>query len=142
MRAMAISALWDKSTDKIVITHLPEMKGATPTRAIHANTAAGIRLQQPRCIRKHMLKIFVGNLSPDTREAELRDLFAQHGAVRSIKLASDIFTGKCRGIGFIEMEGHEARAAMAALNGSIFKGQAIKVNEERPRDKRFGRGRR
>ena len=89
-----------------------------------------------------MLKIFVGNLSPDTRETELRDLFAQHGAVRSIKLAADIFTGKCRGIGFIEMEGHEARAAMAALNGSMFKGQAIKVNEERPRDKRFGRGRR
>jgi len=83
-----------------------------------------------------MRKIFVGNLSPDTREAELTELFAQHGTVRSIRLVSDVFTGACRGFGFIEMEGHEARAAIAALNGTTFKGRPIKVNEERPRDKR------
>jgi RNA recognition motif-containing protein len=90
-----------------------------------------------------MLKMYVGNLSPDTREADVRELFAQHGKVRSIRLASDVFTGRCRGFGFVEMEGHEARAAIAALNGMMFKGQQIKVNEERPRDKRAGgRGRR
>ncbi|MDE2089213.1 MAG: RNA-binding protein [Gammaproteobacteria bacterium] len=83
-----------------------------------------------------MLKIFVGNLSPDTREADLQELFAHHGTVRSIKMAADVFTGKCRGFGFIEMEGHEARAAMAALNGATFKGRPLKVNEERPRDRR------
>lgn len=83
-----------------------------------------------------MLKMFVGNLSPDTREADLRELFAPHGKVRSVRLTTDVFSGKCRGFGFIEMEGHEARAAMAALNGSTFKGQSIKVNEERPREQR------
>lgn len=88
-----------------------------------------------------MLKIFIGNLSPDTREEELRELFMQHGTVRSLKMAADVFTGKCRGFGFVEMEGHEARAAMAALNGSTFKGRPLKVNEERPRDRR-GPGRR
>jgi RNA recognition motif-containing protein len=83
-----------------------------------------------------MLTIFVGNLAPDTREAELRDLFAQHGTVRSLRMVADVFTGACRGIGFIEMEGHEARAAMAALNGKMFKGRSLKVNQERPRDRR------
>lgn len=86
-----------------------------------------------------MKKLFVGNLSPDTSEAEVRELFSQHGTVRSIRLASDVFTRRCRGFGFIEMEGHEARAAIAALNGVMFKGRPLKVNEERPREKRHGR---
>jgi RNA recognition motif-containing protein len=83
-----------------------------------------------------MLTIFVGNLAPDTREAELRDLFAQHGTVRSLRMVADVFTGACRGIGFVEMEGHEARAAIAALNGKMFKGRPLRVNQERPRDRR------
>lgn len=83
-----------------------------------------------------MLTIFVGNLAPDTREAELRELFAQHGTVRSLRMVADVFTGTCRGIGFVEMEGHEARAAMAALNGKMFKGRPLKVNQERPRERR------
>ena len=82
-----------------------------------------------------MLKMFVGNLSPEIREADLRELFSQHGTVRSIRIMADVFSGQCRGFGFIEMEGHEARAAIAALNGRDFKGRPIKVNEERPRDK-------
>ena len=86
-----------------------------------------------------MLTIFVGNLAADTRENELRDLFSQHGTVRSLKMITDVFTGRCRGIGFVEMEGHEARAAMAALNGKTFKGQPLKVNQERPRDRRGAR---
>jgi RNA recognition motif-containing protein len=82
--------------------------------------------------------MYVGNLAPETREAEVQALFAQHGKVRSIRLASDVFTGKCRGFGFVEMEGHEARAAIAALNGTVLNGRPMKVNEERPRDKRPG----
>jgi RNA recognition motif-containing protein len=90
-----------------------------------------------------MLKMYVGNLSPDTREKDIQELFSQHGRVRSIRLAADVFSGQCRGFGFVEMEGHEARAAIAALNGTLFMGKSIKVNEERPRDKRGpGRGRR
>jgi RNA recognition motif-containing protein len=85
-----------------------------------------------------MLKIFVGNLAPETRENQVRDLFAQHGKVRSIRLAADVFSGNCRGFGFVEMEGHEARAAMAALNGNVLNGRPMKVNEEKARDKRPG----
>jgi RNA recognition motif-containing protein len=87
-----------------------------------------------------MLTIFVGNLSPETRETDLRELFAQYGKVRSLKVMADVFTGKCRGIGFVEMEGHEARAAIAALNGKTFKDRSLKVAQERP-DARRGAGR-
>jgi RNA recognition motif-containing protein len=59
-----------------------------------------------------MRKIYIGNLSPDTREADIQALFSQHGKVRSIRLAADVFSGQCRGFGFVEMEGHEARAAL------------------------------
>ena len=89
-----------------------------------------------------MLTIFVGNLSPDTREADLRELFAPYGRVRSLRLIADVFTGKCRGMGFVQMEGHEARAAMAALNGKTFHDRPLKVNQEQPRDRRGGRPRR
>ena len=64
-----------------------------------------------------MLKIYAGNLPADTNEKEITELFSAHGRVRSIKLAHDVFSGKCRGFGFDEMEGHEARAAIAGLNG-------------------------
>jgi RNA recognition motif-containing protein len=83
-----------------------------------------------------MLKVFVGNLSPETREIDVRELFAAHGRVHSVRVAADVFTGRCRGFGFIEMEGHEARAAIAALNGKSFKGQLLKVNLEQPREHR------
>ena len=90
-----------------------------------------------------MKKIFVGSLPPDATEDEIRALFAQHGKVFSISLAHDIFKGTCKGFGFVEMEGHEARAAMAALNGHALRGQMLKVNEESPRHARGrGRGRR
>ena len=83
-----------------------------------------------------MLKIYVGSLPPDVTDGELTALFEPHGRVRSMHVARDVFSGKCKGFAFIEMEGHEARAAIAALNGMEFKGRPIKVNEERPRDKR------
>ncbi|MDB5977580.1 MAG: hypothetical protein JWR07_4340, partial [Nevskia sp.] len=52
-----------------------------------------------------MLKIYAGNLPSDATEKEITELFSAHGRVRSIKLAHDVFSGKCRGFGFIEMEG-------------------------------------
>jgi RNA recognition motif-containing protein len=83
-----------------------------------------------------MLRLFAGNLPTDTTEAELNELFSEFGRVRSLKLMQDVFSGKCKGFGFIEMEGHEARAAIAGLNGRDLRGHPLKVNQEKPRDKR------
>lgn len=85
-----------------------------------------------------MRRIYAGNLPDDTTEKELTELFSEHGKVRSIKLMQDVFSGKCKGFGFIEMEGHEARAAIAALNGKDVRGNLIRVNEERKDDRRGG----
>lgn len=89
-----------------------------------------------------MLKIYVGNLPPETSEADLSELFSAHGKVRSLDLPKDIFSGKCRGFAFIEMEGHEARAAITALNGREIGGKQIRVNQERPREQKRGGRRR
>jgi len=83
-------------------------------------------------------KLFIGSLSANTKEQELRDLFSEFGTVRSCNLIMDVFSGQCKGFGFIEMEGHEARAAIAGLNGKEFNGKSIKVNFETP--KPGGRG--
>ena len=77
-----------------------------------------------------MKKMFVGNLPADTTDQAVRELFAEFGTVRSIQLVTDVFSGKCRGFGFVEMEGHEARAAMAGLDGKDFNGKFIKVRLE------------
>jgi RNA recognition motif-containing protein len=84
-------------------------------------------------------KLFIGNLAPSTKEQELENLFSEFGKVRSLKLVTDVFSGQCKGFGFIEMEGHEARAAIAGLNGKDFNGKQIKVNFEVIKP---GRGRR
>ncbi len=89
-----------------------------------------------------MKKMFVGNLSADATEDSVSSLFSEFGTVRGIHLATDVFSGKCRGFGFVEMEGHEARAAMAALNGKTFGEKPLRVREEAPRGKSAGRRRR
>ena len=83
-----------------------------------------------------MKKMFVGSLPADATEESVRDLFAQFGTVRSIHIVSDVFTRKCRGFGFVEMEGHEARAAIAGLDGKSFGDKSLKVRFEEPRAKR------
>ncbi len=90
-----------------------------------------------------MKKLFVGNLPQDATEESVRSMFAEFGTVRSISVASDIFTGKCKGFGFIEMEGHEARAAQAALDGNMLSNsdRSLRVRFEDPKAAR-GRGRR
>lgn len=86
-----------------------------------------------------MKKMFVGNLPEETSEEDLSELFGQFGRVRSVRVTRDVFSGRCRGFGFVEMEGHEARAAIAALDGRDFKGRPIRVNEERDDKGRGGR---
>lgn len=77
-----------------------------------------------------MKKLFVGSLPPTTTEESLEALFSQFGTVRSIKLVKDLFSGSCKGFGFLEMEGHEARAAIAGLDGKSFEGNLLKVKFE------------
>ena len=87
-----------------------------------------------------MKKLFVGNLPQDATEESVRQMFSAYGTVRSISLASDIFTGRCKGFGFIEMEGHEARAAQAALDGTLI-GSGDRSLRVRFDDPRAARGR-
>lgn len=86
-----------------------------------------------------MKKLFVGNLPPSTSEEDVKTLFSTFGTVRSLKLVMDVFSGQCKGFGFIEMEGHEARAAIAGLNGRDFNGKSIKVGFESDKAGRKGR---
>jgi len=90
------------------------------------------------------VNIYVGNLSHDVTETELREAFEASGEVSSCKIITDRLSGASRGFGFIEMPtDEEAKKAMAELNGTEMKGQAITVNEARPRnDSRGGGGRR
>jgi RNA recognition motif-containing protein len=87
-----------------------------------------------------MKRLFVGSLPPTTTEASLTDLFSRFGTVRSIDLVKDLFSGACKGFGFIEMEGHEARAAIAGLNATTFEDRTIVVKFEMPK-KQKGRRR-
>jgi cold-inducible RNA-binding protein len=81
------------------------------------------------------MKLYVGNLSFETTENDLQDLFEQHGKVGEVSLMMDRMTGKSRGFAFITMDDNtEANAAMTALNGKELNGRALNVNEARPRD--------
>ena len=80
-----------------------------------------------------MKTMFVTNLPNGVTEDEIRQLFSQYGTVRAIKLATDVFTGRCRGFGTIDMEGHEARAAIAGLDGKTFGDKSLRVRFEDPK---------
>ncbi len=82
-------------------------------------------------------KLFVGNLSFNTTENQLQDLFAAHGNVIEVDLIMDRFSGRPRGFAFVTMENKEgADAAIQALNGKSIDGRALTVNEARPREER------
>ncbi|HEX5492585.1 MAG TPA: RNA-binding protein [Candidatus Udaeobacter sp.] len=85
------------------------------------------------------MKMYVGNLSFETTENDLQDLFEQHGTVNEVHLLMDRFTAKSRGFAFVTMnDGAQANAAMSALNGRELNGRTVTVNEARPRDERPG----
>ncbi len=87
------------------------------------------------------MNIYVGNLSYDIKEDELKELFGEFGAVESSKIISDRFSGKSKGFGFVEMSDEsEGEAAINALNGSNLKGRNIRVNEFKPNAGRQGGG--
>lgn len=87
------------------------------------------------------MKLYVGNLSFDTTEAQLREMFEQHGQVTSASLITDRETGRPRGFGFVEFaDSNNARAAIEALNGTNVGGRDLTVNEAKAREPRAGGG--
>jgi RNA recognition motif-containing protein len=88
------------------------------------------------------MNIYIGNLSQDVTEDDLRETFETFGQITSIKIIKDKFTGESRGFGFIEMPGkQEATSAIESLNDTDLKGKTISVNEAKPRsDNRRGGG--
>ncbi len=89
------------------------------------------------------MKIYVGNLSFSTDEGAVREKFAEFGEVEEVALPTDRETGRPRGFGFVTMTNdEEAKAAIAALNGTELDGRALNVNEARPRNEGGGQRRR
>ena len=85
-------------------------------------------------------KMYVGNLSFQTTETDLSDLFAQAGDVESVRIITDRDTGRSRGFGFVEMSEENAAKAIAQFNGTQLDGRELTVNEAKPQVKRDGGG--
>ena len=87
------------------------------------------------------MNIYVGNLSRDVTDEDLRQAFEESGQVESINIIKDRFSGESRGFGFVEMPSKdEAQSAIDSLNGKDLKGRAMNVNEARPRAEGRGGG--
>ncbi|MFQ5935440.1 MAG: RNA recognition motif domain-containing protein [Acidiferrobacterales bacterium] len=87
------------------------------------------------------MNIFVGNLSRELTEEELRQAFEAFGQVTSATIIKDKFSGQSRGFGFVEMPStNDAQSAIAGMNGKELKGRALNVNEARPRAEGRRRG--
>ena len=86
-------------------------------------------------------KLYVGNLSFNTTNQDLNDLFGEIGTVESANVVEDRDTGRSRGFGFVEMSSkEEADNAIAQLNGKEVDGRELKVNEAKPQENRGGGG--
>lgn len=86
-------------------------------------------------------KVYVGNMSYETSQADLEQMFGEHGTVESAQIIMDRDTGRSKGFGFIEMSSdEEAQAAITALDGKDSGGRALKVNEAKPRRSGGGAG--
>ncbi len=88
------------------------------------------------------VNIYVGNLSYEVTEEDLKQAFEDFGQVVSVNIIRDRYSGLSRGFGFVEMPAKaEAQSAVNDLNGKELKGRTLNVNEARPRSERGGRGR-
>ena len=83
-------------------------------------------------------RIYVGNLSYQTTENDLTNLFEQAGQVESVNIITDRDTGRSKGFGFVEMGAEDAEKAIAQFNGMEVNGRSLTVNEARPREDRSG----
>jgi RNA recognition motif-containing protein len=86
--------------------------------------------------------LYVGNLSFEATEEQVRGLFAEHGTVESVAMINDRDSGRFRGFCFVELEASAANAAIQALNGQTIDGRELRVNEAKPPEDRFGGGNR
>ncbi|HVP57265.1 MAG TPA: RNA-binding protein [bacterium] len=87
------------------------------------------------------MNIYVGNISRDVTQDELRDAFKAYGEVTNVNIIADKFSGQSRGFGFVEMPAAaEAMAAISALNNQDLKGRPLNVNEARAREEKPRRG--
>ena len=84
-------------------------------------------------------KIYVGNLSYNATETQVKELFEEYGAVQSVAWITDRDTGRFRGFAFVEMEESSANAAIKSLNNQLIDGRELRVNEAKPKDD-SGRG--
>jgi RNA recognition motif-containing protein len=83
------------------------------------------------------MNIYVGNLSYDASEEDIRKVFEEFGAVESVRIITDRYSGRSKGFGFVEMPtDDEAKAAIDGMNGKEHMGRELKVNEARPREER------
>ena len=87
------------------------------------------------------MSIYVGNLSYDVTEEDLKQAFSEYGTVKKAQLPTDRETGRARGFGFVEMSSDaEEEAAINALDGSEWMGRSLKVNKAKPKEDRGGGG--
>jgi RNA recognition motif-containing protein len=86
-----------------------------------------------------MLTMIVRGLPKSMTQASLEALFASHGRVYELKISKDLFSGECKGFAELKMEGHHARAAIAALDGSQQQGAFVRVSLQDDKKKRRGR---
>jgi RNA recognition motif-containing protein len=97
----------------------------------------GVIKTEPRKQKEGTVNIYVGNLSFDATEEDVREVFEAFGKVESAKIVQDKYSGRSRGFGFVEMPSEdEAKAAISGLNGKEVKGRALSVNEARPRSEK------
>lgn len=90
---------------------------------------------------EHTVRIYIGNLSHEATEGDVREAFEAFGQVESVAVITDKLTGRPRGFGFVEMPNQaEAQAAIAGLSGTDLKGRDLTVNEARPRTEGGGGG--
>ena len=88
----------------------------------------------PQVTENERMNIYVGNLSFDARDDDLKTAFEEFGTVESAKIITDRYTGRSRGFGFVEMPNDdEGKAAIDGMNGKEHMGRPLKVSEARPR---------
>jgi cold-inducible RNA-binding protein len=85
-------------------------------------------------------KLYIGNLSFDATENDLRDMLSKHGPVNEINVVMDKMTGRARGFAFVTMNSQEGTTAVMSLNGKEWNGRSLIVNEARPREERSSGG--